>query len=45
MAIKVTVPFEYLPELKMKYAYPMFWALMVAIVGVMLYLFKRKKWL
>ena len=37
--------FEYLPELKMKYAYPMFWALMVTIVGIMLYLFKRKKWL
>ncbi|MDH5397106.1 MAG: magnesium/cobalt transporter CorA [Cyclobacteriaceae bacterium] len=37
--------FEYLPELKYKYAYPIFWMLIVAIVSGMLFFFKRKKWL
>ncbi len=37
--------FDYLPELHYKYAYPLFWLLMIIITAVMLYYFKNKKWL
>lgn len=37
--------FEYMPELKEKYAYPTFWVLLVTITAGMLYYFKRKRWL
>ncbi len=37
--------FEYMPELKMRWAYPALWGVFIVIsVGLMLY-FKRKKWL
>ncbi len=37
--------FEYLPELKFKYSYFIFWGAMVAVAGVMLIFFRKKKWL
>jgi magnesium transporter len=37
--------FEYLPELKFKYSYFFFWGVMLAVAGVLLIFFKKKKWL
>ena len=37
--------FEYLPELKFKYSYFIFWGVMLAVAGVMLIFFRKKKWL
>ena len=37
--------FEYLPELKFKYSYFIFWGVMVGVAVVMLSYFRRKKWL
>jgi magnesium transporter len=37
--------FEYMPELKWKWAYPVLWAVFVSIPVVLLIYFKRKKWL
>lgn len=37
--------FEYIPELKWKYGYAVFWGVMVTIFVVLLIYFKRKKWL
>jgi len=37
--------FEYLPELKFKYSYFIFWGVMLAVAVVMLSYFRRKKWL
>lgn len=37
--------FEYLPELKFKYSYFIFWGVMVGVTAVMLIYFKKKKWL
>ena len=37
--------FEYLPELKFKYRYFVFWGVMLAVALVMLTFFRRKKWL
>ncbi|MCA1763455.1 MAG: magnesium/cobalt transporter CorA [Cryomorphaceae bacterium] len=37
--------FEYFPELGFKYAYPVFWGLILFTAGFMLLYFKRKKWL
>lgn len=37
--------FEYIPELKFKYAYFIFWGIMILIGLGLLYYFKRKKWL
>ncbi|MGD2270247.1 MAG: magnesium/cobalt transporter CorA [Desulfobacterales bacterium] len=37
--------FEYLPELKFKYSYFIFWGIMLAVAAVMLIFFKKKKWL
>ena len=34
-----------MPELRWDYGYPAVWALMIGIAAVMLYLFKRNKWL
>ena len=36
--------FEYLPELKFKYSYFIFWGVMLAVVIAMLIFFKKKKW-
>ncbi len=36
--------FEFIPELKYKYAYPIFWAVMLLTAAGMIYYFKRKKW-
>jgi magnesium transporter len=37
--------FDYLPELHFRYSYFIMWAVMIAMVVVMLFYFKRKKWL
>jgi magnesium transporter len=37
--------FEYMPELKWKWAYPVLWAAFVTIPVVLLIYFKKKKWL
>ena len=37
--------FEYLPELKFKYSYFIFWGVMLAVAVVMLSYFRKKKWL
>lgn len=37
--------FEYMPELKWKWAYPTLWAIFIAIPLVLLFYFKKKKWL
>jgi magnesium transporter len=37
--------FEYIPELKFKYSYLIFWIVVILVgVGLLIY-FKRKKWL
>ena len=37
--------FKYMPELEWRWGYPLVWAVMIGIGGVMLIYFKRKKWL
>jgi magnesium transporter len=37
--------FKFMPELDMRYAYPITWAVMIAIVIGMLIVFKRRHWL
>ena len=37
--------FEYLPELKFKYSYFIFWAVLIVVAITMLRYFKKKKWL
>lgn len=37
--------FEYMPELKLKWAYPALWFAFISIPAVLLIYFKRKKWL
>jgi len=37
--------FEYIPELKFKYAYAIFWGIIIVIGVIILIYFKRKKWL
>ncbi len=37
--------FEFMPELKMRWAYPALWGAMIAVTAVLLTFFKRKKWL
>ncbi|APG59488.1 magnesium/cobalt transporter CorA [Christiangramia salexigens] len=37
--------FEYIPELQWKYSYFVLWGIMIIIFLLMLYYFKRKKWL
>ena len=37
--------FEYLPELKFKYSYFIFWGVMLGVAVVMLIYFRKKKWL
>jgi len=37
--------FEFMPELKIRWAYPALWGLMIAVAAILLTFFKRKKWL
>ncbi len=37
--------FDYIPELKFKYAYPIFWVVVVSTIIVLFIYFKKKKWL
>jgi magnesium transporter len=36
--------FEYLPELRYKYSYFIFWGVLIVIAGALLYYFKKKRW-
>ena len=37
--------FRYMPELALKWAYPLFWVVVILVVGIMVIWFKGKKWL
>jgi magnesium transporter len=37
--------FEFMPELKWRWSYPVLWVLLVAIFLFMVFWFKKKKWL
>ncbi|MBK5193475.1 MAG: magnesium and cobalt transport protein CorA, partial [Flavobacteriaceae bacterium] len=37
--------FEYIPELQWKYSYFVLWGIMIVVFLLMLYYFRRKKWL
>lgn len=37
--------FEYMPELKLKWGYGAVWLVMIVIAAIMLFYFRRKKWL
>lgn len=37
--------FDYLPELHFKYSYLIFWIVILLLAGIMIRLFRRKKWL
>jgi magnesium transporter len=37
--------FKFMPELEWKWSYPILWILLILIFFVMIYFFKRKKWL
>lgn len=37
--------FDFMPELKWKWSYPIFWAVIVVVGGSMVYAFRRKRWL
>ena len=37
--------FKYMPELALKWSYPLFWVIVIVIVFLMLVWFKRKRWL
>jgi magnesium transporter len=37
--------FDYLPELHFKYSYLIFWIVILLLAGIMIRIFKRKKWL
>lgn len=37
--------FKYMPELEWKYGYPYFWSLIFSVLLIILYIFKRKKWI
>jgi magnesium transporter len=37
--------FDYMPELRWKWSYPIFWAVILSAIGGMLMWFRRKRWL
>jgi len=37
--------FEYMPELKWKWAYPTLWVAFISIPVILLFYFKKRKWL
>lgn len=37
--------FEFLPEVKWRYGYAFVWAIMITVAGIMIYYFKKKKWI
>ena len=37
--------FNYMPELRYRYAYFVLWGIMIVVTIIMLFFFKRKKWL
>jgi len=37
--------FKYMPELEWRWAYPIIWLVMIAVAVIMLFYFRRKKWL
>jgi magnesium transporter len=45
IAVIYDTNFEYLPELKFKYSYFIFWGVMLGVTVIMLIYFKKKRWL
>jgi len=37
--------FDFMPELRMKFAYPLFWVITIALTLYMIRYFKRRSWL
>jgi magnesium transporter len=37
--------FKFMPELDMRYAYPVTWGIMILIVAGMLIVFKKRRWI
>ena len=37
--------FEFMPELKWQWGYPIVWVIIIAVAVIMLFYFRRKKWL
>lgn len=37
--------FKYMPELDMKLAYPILWIIMISVVALMIWYFRKKKWI
>jgi magnesium transporter len=37
--------FQFMPELAWRWSYPIFWGVILVLVGIMLVFFKRRKWL
>jgi magnesium transporter len=37
--------FDYMPELHWRWAYPALWVLFLLVPAVLLFLFKKKRWL
>ena len=37
--------FESMPELKWQWGYPIVWVIIIAVAVIMLFYFRRKKWL
>jgi len=44
MNFNPNLPFN-MPELNFEYGYPMVWIIMISVVVIMLYYFRRKNWL
>jgi magnesium transporter len=37
--------FDFMPELRWRFGYPLIWGIMLAVAGGILFLFRRKGWL
>lgn len=37
--------FRYMPELDFKYSYPIFWGVSIVLAGLLIWFFRRKRWL
>jgi len=37
--------FEFLPEIKWRYGYAFAWGVMILVAAIMLYFFRKKKWI
>lgn len=37
--------FKYMPELEWKYGYPLIWVIMLSVAAIMIYYFRKKRWM